>query len=83
MVSPPSELDDVLSKFYPEAVNDGQLTDLENEKTGDIADESLIQIHQALVHWAVTQWRPYFAYLAEDVDKYVCITEPLAGFPYH
>jgi hypothetical protein len=60
-VSPPAEIQEICSRFYPDT------TSQENDR------ESLLQIHYALVHWAVAQWRPYLAYLTKAVDQHVRI----------
>jgi len=28
-------------------------------------------VHLSLVYWAVTRWRPYLVYLAQDLDEHV------------
>lgn len=61
-VSPPAEIQDICTSFAPGA----------DDPDGDYChDYKALQIHQALVHWAVAQWRPYLAYLTKVVDEHV------------
>lgn len=71
-MSLPTELEEISAKFYTQGDFDREF-DPEGAGT---TEDSLVQIHQALVHWAVNQWRVYFAYLVETVDRYVSIIFP-------
>jgi hypothetical protein len=47
---------------------------------GNFKIDDVLYMHQSLVYWATTRWRPYVAHLAHELDKQVSLRDTL-GHP--